>query len=335
VKTVLFRRLALAVFLLFGITLMTFVISHVVPGDPVATMLGERGTEAQIQEMREKLGLNRPLAVQYFSYLADLAHLDLGTSLRTRRPVLDDLARYFPATIELATAALFVALVVGIPLGVLAATHKDTWIDHAARIFSMAGVSVPVFWLALLALLILYGYWDVLPPGGRLSDFTEPPRTRTGLLLVDSLIALNFTALFDAAWHLWLPALCLGYHSTATLARMVRAQMLEVLGQEYVRLARASGLPTRLILYKYALKNALIPVLTTIGLSYGSLLSGAVLTETIFSWPGLGKYAVGSTLNLDFPALMGVTLLIALVYSLVNLFVDLAYALVDPRVRVS
>lgn len=332
-RAVVARRLLLGMFLLLGITLMTFVISHVVPGDPVATLLGERGTEEQIARERHRLGLDRPLVVQYGLYLRDLVRLDLGTSIRTRRPVLSDLADYFPATVELATFALLVSVVLGIPLGVLAAIRRDTPVDHAARLFSMAGVSMPVFWLALLSLMLLYGRWDVVPPGGRLGDFVDAPARVTGLLTVDSLLAWNLASFQDAVWHLFLPGLCLGYYTTATLARQVRAQMLEVLGQDYIRMARAMGLAGHLILFRYALKNALIPVVTAIGLSYGSLLSGAVLTESIFAWPGLGKYAVGASLNLDFPALMGVTLLIALVYSLVNLAVDLAYLFLDPRIR--
>lgn len=327
------RRLALGLFLLLGISLMTFVISHVVPGDPVATLLGERGTEEQIARERHRLGLDRPLPVQYGLYLRDLLTLDLGTSIRTRRPVLRDLADYFPATVELATAALVVSVTLGIPLGVLAATRRDTWVDHGARLFSMAGVSMPVFWLALLSLMLLYGRWDLVPPGGRLSDFVDPPMRVTGLLTIDSLLSGNLAALRDALWHLMLPALCLGYYTTSTLARQVRAQMLEVLGQDYVRMAWALGMSGRVVLFRYALKNALIPVVTSIGLSYGSLLSGAVLTETIFSWPGLGKYAVGASVNLDFPALMGATLLMAVVYSLVNLAVDIAYVYLDPRIR--
>jgi peptide/nickel transport system permease protein len=332
VKRVL-RRLGLAAFLLLGITLMTFVLSHMVPGDPVATMLGDRGTEAQIARMRAQMGLDRPLPVQYATYLWNLLHLDLGVSLHTRRPVARDLADYFPATFELATCALLLSLALGIPLGILSALRRDGPIDHGARVFSLLGVSVPVFWLALVLLGLFYGRWDMLPAGGRLSDFTIPPPRVTGLLLVDSLLAGDFYAFRDAAWHLVLPSVCLGYLTTATLARMVRAQMLEVLNQDYIRMARALGLKGTTVVLKYALKNALLPVVTVIGLSYGSLLSGAVLTETIFSWPGIGKYAVGSTVSLDFPALMGVTLLIAVVYSLVNLAVDLLYLALDPRLR--
>lgn len=332
-RRVLVRRLGMAVFLLFGISLMTFALSHVVPGDPVATMLGERGTDAQVARLRSQLGLDRPLPVQYGRYVWGLLHLDLGTSIRTRRPVVADLADYFPATFELATCALLISLALGVPLGVFSALRRDRLLDHGARVFSLVGVSVPVFWLALLLLGLLYGRWDVLPAGGRLSDFTLPPPRITGLMLVDSLLALDGHAFLDAAWHLVLPSVCLGYLTTAMLARMVRAQMLEVLGLDYVRMARALGLPETRVVGVYALKNALLPVVTMVGLAYGSLLSGAVLTETIFSWPGIGKYAVGSSVSLDFPALMGVTLLVAAVYSVVNLAVDLVYVALDPRLR--
>ncbi len=327
------RRLGLSVFLLIGITTMTFVLSHVVPGDPVATMLGDRGTPREIARMRSQLGLDRPLPLQYASYLWNLAHLRLGTSIRTRRPVLKDLADYFPATLELSTCALLLSLALGIPLGIASALRRDRPLDHAARLFSLGGVSMPVFWLALVLLALCYGRWDILPAGGRLSDFTLPPPHVTGLLLVDSLLANDWVAFRDAAWHLIAPSICLGYLTTATLARQVRAQMLEVLNQDYIRMARGLGLSEPVVILKYALKNAMLPVITVIGLSYGSLLSGAVLTETIFSWPGIGRYAVGSSISLDFPALMGVTLLIAVLYGVVNLCVDLLYLVLDPRIR--
>jgi peptide/nickel transport system permease protein len=327
------RRLGTAAFLLFGITLMTFWLSHVVPGDPVAAMLGERGSPEQIARKRQELGLDRPLPEQYLRYLMDLSRLDLGRSLRTRRPVLEDLRDCFPATFELATAALVLSLVLGLSLGVGAALWRDRWPDHLLRLLALAGVSMPVFWLALVALLVFYFWLDLLPPGGRISDYVPAPPRMTGLYLVDSLLAGDAAAFWSSLRHLVLPAFCLGYLTTATLARMVRSQMLEVLEQDYIRTARALGLPRHQILLKYALKNALLPVVTSLGLAYGSLLSGAVLTETIFSWPGLGRYAVGSMLSLDFPALMGVTLLIAVIYLAVNLLVDLLYAAVDPRIR--
>ncbi|NDD28164.1 MAG: ABC transporter permease [Proteobacteria bacterium] len=296
-------------------------------------MLGDRGSEEQIARMRTQMGLDRPLPVQYARYLWGLLHLDMGTSIRTRRPVLEDLGDYFPATFELATCALLISLALGIPLGVISALKRDGPVDHGARVVALLGVSMPVFWLALLLLGLFYGRWDLLPPGGRLSDFTLPPRRITGLMLVDSMMALDPHAFIDAARHLVLPSVCLAFLTTATLARSVRSQMLEVLGRDYVRMAHSLGLEHWRVVCVYALKNALLPVVTLIGLAYGSLLSGAVLTETVFSWPGIGKYAVDSSVSLDFPALMGVTLLIATVYSLVNLAVDLVYIAVDPRVR--
>ena len=329
------RRLGLGAVLIVGITFLTFLLSHVVPGDPVASLLGERGTEEQITRMRHELGLDKSLPVQYGKYLVALAHLDLGRSIRSRRPVSQDLAHYFPATLELSSVALGMALLVGVPLGLAAALNHDRAIDHACRLFALTGVSMPVFWLGLLLLILLYSQLNILPPGGRISDFVEPPPTITGLLTIDSILSGNWEALGSALWHLLLPAACLGYGTAATLARMVRSQMLEVLSQDFVRTGFALGLPRHQILYRYALKNALLPVVTVLGLAYGGLLSGAVLTETIFSWPGLVKYAVGAVVNLDFPALMGVTLVIATIYSVINLLVDLAYMGLDPRLSVS
>lgn len=330
---VILRRVGFTLFLLLGISLATFWISHRVPGDPVATLLGERGTEAQIARMRAQLGLDDPLPVQYVRYLDNLVHLDLGRSIRTRRPVLEDLTDYFPATIELSTVALGFAVVVGIPLGVAAALGHNRFTDHATRILALSGVSTPVFWLGLLCLYLFYSRWDLLPPGGRLGDFVDPPMRHTGLLLVDSLWDANWPAFWSAWQHLLLPAACLSVNAMATITRLVRSQMLEVLSQDYVRTARALGLRYRTVIFKYALKNALLPAVTAVGLAFGGLLSGAVLTETIFSWPGIGKYAVGSMVNLDFPALMGVTILIAVTYSVVNVVIDLLYLVVDPRLR--
>jgi peptide/nickel transport system permease protein len=327
------RRLGFTIFLLLGISLLTFIISHCVPGDPVATLLGERGTEAQIANLRHQLGLDRPLPVQYAHYVWDLLHMDLGQSLRTRRPVLDDLVDYFPATVELSTTALFIALLLGIPLGVAGALGHNRWPDHLTRVGALTGVSTPIFWLGLLCLRLFYSRWDLLPPGGRIGDYVDPPVRHTGLLLVDALWDHNGPAFLSGLQHLLLPAACLSVVALASMARLVRSQMLEVLSQDYVRTAIAGGLRYRTVIFRYALKNALLPAITAVGLQYGSLLSGAVLTETIFSWPGIGKYAVGSMVNLDFPALMGVTLLIAVTYSLVNLAVDLIYVFVDPRLR--
>lgn len=327
------RRVLFIGVVLFGVSVLTFFVSHVVPGDPVLVALGEHAREDQIREFRHKYGLDRPVVVQYVIYMNGLFHGDLGISIRTRRPVLDDLRDFFPATVELASAAWATAFVIGIPAGVLSAVYKDRLIDHVVRVVALIGASVPIFWLGLVMLGVFYYRLRWLPGPGRLDVFLVQPRAVTGLLLVDSLIAGDWSTLANAMAHLILPALALGYFSTAVVARMTRSAMLEVLGQDYVRTAHAKGLTARRVVLLHALKNAMIPTLTIIGISFGSLLSGAVLTETIFAWPGLGRYATASAVSLDFPAVMGVTLLAAVIYPIVNLVVDLAYLFFDPRVR--
>ncbi|MBX5465351.1 MAG: ABC transporter permease [Clostridia bacterium] len=327
------RRLALTVLVLFGVSVITFFLSHVVPVDPVVAVLGEHARPDQIANLRRQWGFDQPLPRQYVLYVEHLFHGDLGVSLRTRRPVLVDLEQYFPATLELALGAMLVALLLGLPAGVLSAVYRDRWPDQVTRVAALAGVSMPVFWLGLLLLGLFYYRLGWLPGPGRLDDLVVPPPRLTGLVTLDSLLAGDWPALGSALAHLVLPALTLGYYTTGVIARQTRASMLEVLGQEYVRTARAKGLGERAVVLVHALRNALIPVLTVTGLSFGSLLGGAVLTETIFSWPGLGWYVTNSMLNVDLPAVMGVTLLAALAYALVNLLVDLGYGLLDPRIR--
>lgn len=318
---------------LLGVSVLTFFIAHVVPGDPVLVALGEHARDDQIAAYRRAYGLDRPVPVQYAVYIRRLVSGDLGISIRTRRPVAEDLREFLPATIELGTSAWLVALALGIPAGILSAVFKDRPFDHVSRIGALIGASLPVFWLGLLLLATFYYRLRWLPGPGRLDIGISPPALRTGLLVVDAILAGDVQALRDAARHLVLPALTLGLFSTAVIARMTRSAMLEVLYQDYVRTARAKGLPERRVVALHALKNAMIPTLTIIGISFGSLLSGAVLTETIFAWPGLGRYATTSAISLDFPAVMGVTLVVAVVYTVVNLFVDIIYARLDPRVR--
>jgi peptide/nickel transport system permease protein len=258
---------------------------------------------------------------------------DLGASIRTRRPVADDLRDFLPATIELSLAALLVALLVGIPLGVLAALRRNSWVDGGARVFALVGGSLPIFYLGLLLLGLFYRQLQWLPGPGRLDSTLEPPTHITGLYTVDSLLTSNWPVFTNSVYHLILPALTLGYFSTAVLLRMTRSAMLEVLNQDYVRTAKSKGLAGRLVVWRHVLKNALPPVLTVVGITFGSLLSGAVLTETIFNWPGLGRYATTSVTSLDFPAVMGVTLVAAIIYPVVNTLVDIGYHVVDPRVR--
>jgi len=321
------------VLVLLGVSVLTFFIAHVVPGDPVLVALGEHAREEQIVAYRRAYGLDRPVPVQYAVYLTRLTRGDLGISIRTRRPVADDLREVLPATIELGGAAWLVALLLGIPAGILSAVFKDRIFDHLSRLGALIGASFPVFWLGLLLLGTFYYWLRWLPGPGRLDMVISPPPLRTGLLLVDAVLAGDREALRNALRHLVLPALTLGLFSTAVIARMVRSAMLEVLYQDYIRTARAKGLREGRVVALHALKNAMIPTLTIIGISFGSLLSGAVLTETIFAWPGLGRYATASAISLDFPAVMGVTLVVAVVYTQVNLVVDLIYARLDPRVR--
>jgi peptide/nickel transport system permease protein len=321
------------VLVLLGVSVLTFFIAHVVPGDPVLVALGEHAREEQIVAYRHAYGLDRPVPVQYAVYLGRLTRGDLGISIRTRRPVADDLQEFLPATIELSSAAWLVALLLGIPAGILSAVFKDRTFDHLSRLGALIGASFPVFWLGLLLLGAFYYRLRWLPGPGRLDMVISPPPLRTGLLLMDAVLAGDGEALRNALRHLVLPALTLGLFSTAVIARMTRSAMLEVLYQDYIRTARAKGLREWRVVALHALKNAMIPTLTIIGISFGSLLSGAVLTETIFAWPGLGRYATASAISLDFPAVMGVTLVVAVVYTQVNLVVDLIYARLDPRVR--
>jgi len=321
------------VLVLLGVSVLTFFIAHVVPGDPVLVALGEHAREEQIVAYRRAYGLDRPVPVQYAVYMSRLTRGDLGISIRTRRPVADDLQEFLPATIELSSAAWLVALLLGIPAGILSAVFKDRTFDHLSRLGALIGASFPVFWLGLLLLGAFYYRLRWLPGPGRLDVVISPPQLRTGLLLVDAVLAGDWEALRNALRHLVLPALTLGLFSTAVIARMTRSAMLEVLYQDYIRTARAKGLREWRVVALHALKNAMIPTLTIIGISFGSLLSGAVLTETIFAWPGLGRYATASAISLDFPAVMGVTLVVAVVYTQVNLVVDLIYARLDPRVR--
>jgi len=329
----LLRRLVGFAAVMVGVSVITFALSHVVPADPAVVALGDHASDAQIAAFRKLNGLDKPVPEQYWIYLTDLLHGDLGVSLRTMRPVSSDLHDFFPATFELSLTALIFSIIIGVPAGVASATARNRLPDHIVRIVSLVGGSLPIFWLGLIVIGLFYSKLGWLPSGARIDKFIPPPPTVTGLYTVDSLIAGNAKAFWSSLLHLILPALTLGYFSTAIIARMMRSSMLEVLGLDYVLAARAKGLRQGTVIWRHALRNALIPTVTTIGVTFGSLLSGAVLTETIFSWPGLGRYATNSAVSLDFPAVMGVTLLAALVYTAANLTVDLAYHWLDPRIR--
>ena len=329
------RRLFTLMFTLVGIMVVTFFISLVVPLDPLASIAGPQAPQETVDRLRTLYGFDQPVYVQFGRYMQRLLHADLGTSFQTGRPVLDDIIQYFPATIELATMSLIVSIIIGIPLGILSAVYRNSLIDHFSRVLSLIGVSMPVFWLGLVLLLIFYFKLGWFPEPGRLDIMLIEPETITGMLLLDSLIALDFEVFWDALKHIVLPASVLGLYGLAGIARIVRSSMLDVLSQEYIKTARIKGLNEFLVLTRHALRNALVPAVTVIGLTYGGLLEGSVLTETIFSWPGLGRYLATAFLTLDLNAVVGGTMLVALMFSLVNLVVDLIYAFLNPQITLT
>ncbi|HSB79977.1 MAG TPA: ABC transporter permease [Candidatus Methylomirabilis sp.] len=330
------RRLLLFGPMLIGITLFSFLLSHAVPADPVTANLGEQAASNPeiVAAFRHAWGLDRPLHEQYLIYLWKLAHGDFGISISTKQAVALDLRQRFPATVELAMVAMAISLIVGIPLGILSAVKRDSLIDQLARVLSLVGVSMPVFWLGLVALVVFYAHLGWAPAPGRLSADLIPPTFATGFLLFDALLQGRSDVAVDALRHLALPAIVLSSYTLGVITRMTRGSLLETLGEDYVRTARAKGLSNMTVVVRHAVRNGLIPLVTIVGLSFGRLLSGAVVTESVFSWPGLGLYAFRSATSLDFPAIMGVGIVIAAIYILVNLIVDIAYGLLDPRIRV-
>ncbi len=329
------RRLVLMIPLLIGISIVAFIISNAIPADPTAANLGERAAADPeiVAAFREKWGLDEPLHLQYLTYIKNLLRGNMGTSIRSHRPVADELRRFLPATIELSTAGILVSIVAGVIFGVVSAVWRNRPIDFVVRILSLIGVSAPVFWLALIGLLVLYLRWGVVPGPGRLDAQLHPPAHVTGLYTVDSILDGRWDLFRNAVAHLVLPALVLGAYSAGLITRITRSSMLEVLSQEYIMTARSKGLREWMVILRHGLRNALMPVVTIIGLSYSSLLSGAVLTETIFAWEGIGRYAYNAARTLDFPAIMGVSMLIAVVFVVMNLIVDMLYYWLDPRLR--
>jgi peptide/nickel transport system permease protein len=318
------------------ITLVAFCLTNLVPGDPAAANLGQRAVEdpAAVQAFRERNGLDKPLPQQYLTYVGNLMQGDLGTSQQTGRAVASDLGEFVPATLELACFAIVISLTAGVGLGLLAAVKRDGAIDQVLRVVSLIGVSVPVFWLALVAFFVLFYKLGLLPGSGRLSPNIVAPPTYTGFLTIDSLLAGDLRAFGSAVAHLILPSLVLAASTVGLLVRFVRSAVLEVLDQDYVRAARSKGLRPRTILFGHVLRAASVSIVTVIGLVFGALLSGTVLVEAIFAWPGVGQYAYRSATFLDLPAVMGVSLFVAVVYIVINLLVDVLYGLLDPRIRV-
>ncbi|HWU65281.1 MAG TPA: ABC transporter permease [Ensifer sp.] len=329
------RRLVGLPPLLLGVLTVAFILSHSSQADPLTSILPERqlSNPEAVAAAKARWGLDKTVFEQYVIYVKNVVTGDLGTSFRTKRPVAQDLAERLPATLELVIAALCLGSISGILLGVLAARMRDTIVDHGVRLFALLGSSLPVFWSGLAVLAIFSVELGVLPGPGRLDPRTTPEVAITGLYTIDALLRGNIPLFFEAASHLILPACVLGWSVTGIISRLVRASMLDVLGQDYILMARSKGATGRAVLFHHALRNALIPAITVIGYSFAFLLTGAVLTETIFSWPGIGSYAVESARALDYPAIMGVTMLGGAAFLLTNLLTDLTYVLVDPRIK--
>lgn len=329
------RRLLALVLLLIGISLITFVLVRMVPGDPAALYYGGAPVgEEVLEQLRRQWGLDRPLPVQYLYYLGGVARGNLGVSLVSGRPILEDLLRRFPATLELTLAGVLLAVIVGLPLGVLAALHRNRLTDHLLRIASLVSLGMPNFWLGLVLIYLFSYQLPIFPPAeGRLPYGLSPPARITGLFTVDSLLQGNWTVFTAALAQLLAPAITVALGLIAVIIRMLRAGMLEELGKDYVRTSRAKGLPPRLVFYKHALRNAIIPTLTVVSIQIGYLLGGNVLVEAVFAWPGVGLYYINAINSLDYNAVVGSTLLIAVVFALINLIVDLLNALIDPRIQ--
>ena len=327
------RRLALVLVTVFGITVFAFALIHLIPGDPVTLMFGERNVDpAQLAALRAQLGLDRPLIVQYGLYVWRALHGDLGTSLATHDSVMDEFLTYFPATIELAVSAMLLAILLGVPAGIIAALRRGGTTDYSVMGLALAGYSMPIFWWAILLILLFSVTLGITPVSGRV-DIAYDIQPVTGFMLIDSLLSDDSGAFRSALSHLVLPAVALGTIPLAVIARMTRSAMLEVLNEDYVRAARAKGLSPLRVVGLHALRNALIPVITVVGLQVGSLFGGAVLTETIFAWPGVGNWLIHGIQRRDYPVLQGGILMVAVVVILVNLTVDILSSMVNPRMR--
>jgi len=330
------KRLLGALPNLFGIVLITFLLTRALPGDPAAFFAGPAGTQEAVEQVREKLGLNRTLPEQFWIYLKDLARGDLGQALSTGLPVREELISRLPASLELVLASLAFAIVVAIPLGIAAARHPNSWIDHACRLVTTAGVSLPTFFTGLLLAYVFYFLLGWAPsPIGRLDPYLTAPATITGFYTVDSLLAGDVKLFIAAAKQMLLPMLTLGIFVLAPIARMTRASMIAVLSADFVRTARASGLSTPTVLVRYALRNALLPVITTMGMVFSFLLGMSVIVEKVFAWPGVGSFALEALVASDYAPVQGFVLTMAVLYTLLNLVIDLLYVVIDPRVRLA
>lgn len=333
----LLRRIGTSILLLIGVTIVTFSLTNLVPGNPVAAALGEGAASnpATVAAYVEKYGLDQPLPVQYVTYMGNLVQGEMGTSVRTRQPVLEDLRKAVPATVEVALGAIVVSLAVGIAFGAIAAYRRGKLTDQVVRVVSLVGLSIPTFWMALVSFNIFFLQLGIAPGAGRLSPMLAPPPKVTGLYTLDALLAGEWATFLDALSHLMLPVFVLSLFTIGLLTRFVRTSFLEVLDADYIRAGRAKGLTGRRLVIGYVLRGASLPILTIVGLAFGSLLSGTVLVEAVFAWPGLGTYAYNSATSLDLPGVMGVGLVVGVIYLVINFLVDLLYGVLDPRVRLA
>lgn len=328
------RRLIALIPVLLGVSIVVFSLIRLIPGDPVTVMLGEKARAEEVARIREEMGFNRPIYIQYFEWMGHVLRGDLGKSIINHTPVMTELRQRLSATIEMVVVGLLIGVFVGISIGILSAIKRNSWLDVVATLGSLIGVSMPIYWLALILVYALAVNRQIFPPSARL-DVELTVTRHTGFMLIDTLLMGNIRLFLNAVWHLILPSCVLSTVVMPILARLTRASMLEVLRQDYVRTAEAKGLRYNVVIIRHALKNALLPIVTVIGLQLGGLLGGALLTETIFSWPGMGLWTYRAILSRDYPIVQGAVLVSALIYVCVNLLVDISYAYLDPRIRYS
>ncbi|MBS4173138.1 ABC transporter permease [Bacillus sp. FJAT-49736] len=326
------RRLLMLIPVLLGMAIIVFSLIHAIPGNPAQLILGQHATKESVAALTKQLGLDQPLYVQFFDYIKDLLKGDLGTSLKTQTPIKEEIWPYLSATIELSVVAMIIAIIVGVNAGIISAWFQNSWFDYVAMLLALVGVSMPIFWLGLMEQYTFSIHLDLLPTAGR-DDIRDPVQSITNLYLIDTLLEGRFDQFIVVIKHLILPSIALATIPMAIIARMTRSSMLEVMRSDYIRTARAKGLRMFWVVYKHSLKNAFIPVLTVIGLQIGLLLGGAILTETIFGWPGIGNYIYDAIQSRDYPVIQSGILLIALIFVLINLVVDLLYAAIDPRIK--
>jgi len=328
------RRLISLIPVLLGVSIVVFSLIRLIPGDPVIIMLGEKASVESIEQLREEMGFNRPIPVQYVEWMGKILRGDLGKSIINRTSVMEDLKVRLAATIEMIVAGMILGMIIGISIGILSALRRNTWLDVVSTFGALLGVSMPIYWLALILIYALAVNRQIFPPSARL-DVALTVDRRTGFMLIDTLMSGDMSLFRNAIWHLLLPSIVLSTVIMPILARLTRASMLEVLQQDYVRTARAKGLGNRIVVIRHALKNALLPIVTVLGLQLGGLLGGALLTETIFSWPGMGLWTYRAIQSRDYPIVQGAVLASATIYVFVNLLVDISYAYLDPRIRYS